>query len=266
MKIHELELFLIESDRCDGPDRPRSLLVRMRTASGLEGWGESAFVWRPDELAARRDSLLAALSGRSVFDIEELHSLDALWPPPIRAAVEMAAWFHDVGKVDPRFQIWLHCSDEIAAAFRLLAKSRINPRNRHLYEAARKTSGLPAGWRHELLSVQLAETVCDDALVLHLIAAHHGGGRPFVTPVLDLDPPEIPKIEHAKASLGLAAAERTPEKAAELCDRIADRFASLQRRYGWWGLALLESLLLLADWRQSADERTVIERTEQAQP
>ncbi|NLF07137.1 MAG: mandelate racemase/muconate lactonizing enzyme family protein [Pirellulaceae bacterium] len=92
MKIHELELFLIESDRCDGPDRPRSLLVRMRTASGLEGWGESAFVWRPDELAARRDSLLAALSGRSVFDIEELHLLDALWPPPIRAAVEMAAW------------------------------------------------------------------------------------------------------------------------------------------------------------------------------
>ena len=187
-------------------------------------------------------------------------------PDDLAGAVEMAAWFHDVGKVDPRFQIWLHCSDEIAAAFRLLAKSRINPRNRHLYEAARKTSGLPAGWRHELLSVQLAETVCDDALVLHLIAAHHGGGRPFVTPVLDLDPPEIPKIEHAKASLGLAAAERTPEKAAELCDRIADRFASLQRRYGWWGLALLESLLLLADWRQSADERTVIERTEQAQP
>ena len=49
-------------------------------------------VWRPGELAARRDSLLAVLAGRSVYDIEELHTLEALWPLPVRAAVEMAVW------------------------------------------------------------------------------------------------------------------------------------------------------------------------------
>ncbi len=92
MEIHDLEFFLISSDRSGEPDEPRCLLVRVTTASGLEGWGESRLVWRPGELAARRESLLAVLAGRSVYDIEELHTLDALWPPPVRAAVEMAVW------------------------------------------------------------------------------------------------------------------------------------------------------------------------------
>ncbi len=128
-------------------------------------------------------------------------------PDDLTRAVEIAAQLHDVGKVDPRFQAWLHCGDEIAAALRVLAKSAINPRNRHLYQAAREVSGLPAGWRHELLSVRLAETVCDDAVALHLIAAHHGGGRPFHPPVFDLAPPEIAEIRHAEWPLALAAAE-----------------------------------------------------------
>ena len=92
MKIHDLEFFLISADRSGAPDSPRSLLVRATTASGLEGWGESGLVWRPGELVARRESLLAVLAGRSVYDIEELHTLDALWPLPVRAAVEMAVW------------------------------------------------------------------------------------------------------------------------------------------------------------------------------
>jgi CRISPR-associated endonuclease/helicase Cas3 len=182
-------------------------------------------------------------------------------PDDLTRAVEIAARLHDVGKVDPRFQVWLHRGDEVAAVRRVLAKSGINPRNRHLYEAARKASGLPAGWRHELLSVRLAEAVCADPLALHLIAAHHGGGRPFHMPVLDLTPPAIAANEW---TLALGAAERTPDKVAELCDRVADRFESLQRKYGWWGLALLESFLLLADWQQSADEKSTRQETEQA--
>lgn len=92
MKIHDLEFFSVASDRGEKPDQHRCLLVRTTTASGLEGWGESEFVWRSGELAARRESLLAVLAGRSVYDIEELHTLDALWPPPVRAAVEMSVW------------------------------------------------------------------------------------------------------------------------------------------------------------------------------
>ncbi len=94
LKIHDLELF--PSPTAAGQSElvapTRSLLVRLTTASGLEGWGESSLGWRIGELAARREALLAVLAGRSVFDIEELHTLEALSPAPLRSAVEMAVW------------------------------------------------------------------------------------------------------------------------------------------------------------------------------
>ena len=43
-------------------------------------------------LPQRREALLAVLEGRSVYDIEELHAIEALGPPPLRSAVEMAVW------------------------------------------------------------------------------------------------------------------------------------------------------------------------------
>jgi L-Ala-D/L-Glu epimerase len=92
VKIHDLEFFLAAVPQGDSPTPMRCLLVRIVTASGLEGWGESSLAWRIGELAARREALLAVLTGRSVFDIEELHTLEALSPPPLRSAVEMAVW------------------------------------------------------------------------------------------------------------------------------------------------------------------------------
>ncbi len=92
MKIHDLELFLAAVPQHESHITTRSLLVRLATASGLEGWGESSLGWRIGELAPRREALLAVLAGRSVFDIEELHTLDALSPPPLRSAIEMAVW------------------------------------------------------------------------------------------------------------------------------------------------------------------------------
>jgi L-Ala-D/L-Glu epimerase len=58
----------------------------------VEGWGEARVAWREGELAARRDVLLPVLAGRSVYDIEELHLLDALANAPLRCAIEMACW------------------------------------------------------------------------------------------------------------------------------------------------------------------------------
>jgi L-Ala-D/L-Glu epimerase len=92
MKIHDLELFLAAVAPNDSLAPTRSLLVRVTTSTGLEGWGESSLAWRMSELAPRREALLAVLAGRSVYDIAELHGLEALSPAPLRSAVEMAVW------------------------------------------------------------------------------------------------------------------------------------------------------------------------------
>jgi L-Ala-D/L-Glu epimerase len=92
MKIHDVEFFLAAVPQGESYAATRSLLVRITTASGLEGWGESSLPWRSGELAARREALLAVLAGHSVYDIEELHTLDVLSPAPLCSAVEMAVW------------------------------------------------------------------------------------------------------------------------------------------------------------------------------
>jgi L-alanine-DL-glutamate epimerase-like enolase superfamily enzyme len=92
MVISDLEFYLVEIG-CVGHGEPvRSLLVRLSTDTGLKGWGEAKIAWRPTELAARRDWLLPILTGRSIFDIEELLSLEAMRHAPLRCAVEMASW------------------------------------------------------------------------------------------------------------------------------------------------------------------------------
>ena len=70
-------------------------------------------------------------------------------------------------------------------------------------------------------------------LALHLIATHHGAGRPHFGHAL-YDP--------------FTDAERD----ATHTDSIR-RFARLQRKYGWWRLAWLENLLRCADALASAD-------------
>ncbi|MCE5268997.1 MAG: mandelate racemase/muconate lactonizing enzyme family protein [Planctomycetaceae bacterium] len=92
MKIHDLEFFLVGGGQSNSTSPERRLLVRVKGSPGFEGWGEAGLAWRPTELGERRESLLAVLAGRSIYDVEELHCLDALTPSPFRAAVEMAVW------------------------------------------------------------------------------------------------------------------------------------------------------------------------------
>ena len=92
MKINDLDLYRVAVEQIESSDPIHSLLVRITTSTGVEGWGESGLNWRADELPQRRDALLAILEGRSIYDIEELHTLEALGPPPLRCAVEMAVW------------------------------------------------------------------------------------------------------------------------------------------------------------------------------
>lgn len=92
MQISDLEFYVVEIGRNDSDLPVRSLLVRLVTDSGREGWGEAGLAWRPDELAARRSALMPVLGGRSVFDVEELLTLEVLAQRPLRGAVEMACW------------------------------------------------------------------------------------------------------------------------------------------------------------------------------
>lgn len=103
-------------------------------------------------------------------------------------------------------------------------------------------------YRHELGSIIDADAQeliaelepAERELALHLIAAHHGRARPHF--------PENELFD--------------PEGGAELSAlavRIANRFANLQRRFGRWGLAYLESIVRAADYAASASPSSYVE-------
>lgn len=175
----------------------------------------------------------------------------------------LAAYLHDWGKADDRFQAMLRRTDRTDAwlfagsTAEVIAKSDGMPTTRSQRKEARERAGLPTDFRHEMLSIQLAERsgmLPEDsdqkALILHLIAAHHGYARPFAPVVIDN---ELPSVEFDSASL---SHEQRSElvRPHRLDSGIAERFWELTRRYGWWGLAYLEATLRLADQQASAAE------------
>jgi CRISPR-associated endonuclease/helicase Cas3 len=184
------------------------------------------------------------------------------------ANLALAGWLHDVGKADPRFQAWLLDGDRVAAetATELFAKSRMSPRNRAAILRARERATYPKGARHECLSVALLagnpaamNQVNDQELVLHLIGTHHGRGRPFVPIVVDDNPEQVVLLLTDEALLPHTDGERngilltaSSQHGLERLDSgWTDRFWRVVRRYGWWGIALLEAILQLADHRCS---------------
>jgi len=177
---------------------------------------------------------------------------------------DLVAKLHDLGKADERFQAMLRRTDRTDAwllagvTSAVLAKSGEMAMTSAQRKLARQRAGLPDGFRHEMLSVQLAESagvnLGNDAnqrdLVLHLIAAHHGYARPFAPVVRD---DELPPVQVENITLSHdQRAELIP--AHRLDSGIAERFWSLTRRFGWWGLAYLEAVFRLADQRASAAE------------
>lgn len=88
-----------------------------------------------------------------------------------------AAEHHDDGKADSRFQKRLGGTHSVKP----LAKSEV--RTRQEARISRQRSGMPAGWRHEQMSVALVATSralgnleCSD-LALRIIGCSHGHGR-----------------------------------------------------------------------------------------
>ncbi|KYF56989.1 type I-U CRISPR-associated helicase/endonuclease Cas3 [Sorangium cellulosum] len=180
-------------------------------------------------------------------------------PPEVARAVELAARWHDAGKVDPRFQRMLHGGSELRAAVapEPLAKSALVAADRAARAHAIKRSGYPRGARHELSSVALLQGCerlfdkdVDRDLVLHLTASHHGWCRPFAPVVADDEP-----VELALEVEGTPVRVSSDHGLARLDAGIAERFWRLVQRYGWFGLAWLEALLRLADHRRSEEEQ-----------
>jgi CRISPR-associated endonuclease/helicase Cas3 len=142
---------------------------------------------------------------------------------PEATAVTLAARWHDLGKNRATWQRSIRNADYPG---RVLAKSgsKMWPIDlngyRHEFGSLIDLSRLP-----EFL--ELSADVQD--LLQHLIAAHHGRARPHFPADEAFDP------------------ERAEDLSGSFAREVPRRFARLQRTYGRWGLAYLESLVRAAD-------------------
>ncbi len=216
---------IVDPDTVDGSDKSGSMTgTGVTLRSHLEGVGERA-------------GCIAERLGLSLEFAED---------------IRLAGRLHDIGKVDRRFQARLVGGDpvELALLGEPLAKSQSGVRG--------GTSLYPAGMRHEAASVAMVESnpdvlasAHDKDLVLHLISTHHGWGRPLVPIVEDPEPETLSYVfDGNEMRVNFNLAEGT------LAIDMADRFWRLVERYGYHGLAWLETVLRLADHRQSAKETT----------
>ena len=149
-------------------------------------------------------------------------------PESLTQCVILAARFHDFGK---RRVYWQHGIGN-ANSNLWLAKPGPQLRPRFLSEPYRHEFGSLLDAEKEAEFRKLSPDEQD--LVLHLIAAHHGRARPHFTTEESFDP------------------DATLDESQRIAAEVPRRFARLQRRYGRWGLAYLESLLRAADYAASA--------------
>ena len=167
----------------------------------------------------------------------------------LQSDFRLAGRLHDLGKVDPRFQLQLVGGDPVKRA------GLDEPLAKSLPHAGRVWQ-YPKGMRHEMASVALIESnpeVLEEAhdpdLVLHLIATHHGWARPIPIIPEETDPQNLQytfERHQMEASSDLAPTTLALEG--------ADRFWKLSKKYGHHGLAWLEAIFRLADHRQSEKE------------
>lgn len=222
------------------PDRDNAFVVTGRGVSAGEDAGSDEPSQSPEvDLERHLDDVAKAVG--AYRELLGAKTEEYVW----------AAGFHDWGKADIRFQALLRGGDMMAARFapKPLAKSEWIPMSPAERKARRERTGLPDGFRHEMVSLLFAERMIDGAereMGRHLIATHHGYARPLAPVVFDTSGEPV-----SYAGVTLTVQEQRDHAAYRLDSGVADRFWRLTRRYGWWGLAWYEALFRLADWEAS---------------
>ncbi len=171
---------------------------------------------------------LSASLGRSVILAAQLHDLGK----------RRRHWQHGIGNYD-KAECFAKSGKHPITGKKLRPRPGLNP-YRHEFGSLLDVS-FPSQHKEsdaDLLREFAALSDEGKDIVLHLVAAHHGRARPHF-PMSPADETFDPESDYEAAQK--AAAE------------VPQRFARLQRRFGRWGLAYLESLLRAADYAASAE-------------
>lgn len=225
--VRVIDKFIGEEDTRDSEDSPTVNRYWLWLEAKNSANGERRFSanMQPETLGAHTAAVTANASAIA----------EKLLPPDMGKLLVLAARLHDLGKNRAQWQRNLGNLDyDPDKPETILAKSMPGMRPRNLAEH----------YRHEFGSLKDAASNAEFAaltdaerdIVLHLVAAHHGRARPHF-------PDEEIHDQHPTAS---------PEKSVTLATEIPRRFARLQKQFGRWGLAWLESLLRAADYAASA--------------
>lgn len=223
------------------PQSTQMLLTRKGRVPDVRFLDADSEDWEDDRMSRVSSSRIDLLRHLEDVHAEVLRYCKVLGlPKEPSKTLELAAFLHDVGKADPEFQSMLGNADTKGS---LLAKgTRV---------------GTGKATRHEALSVDMVATASvkglqDSDLLLHLIGSHHGRARPFI--MTDRGGFQAPE-----ATLRLTLPNKdTVSFSGSQCDRLyradsgyALRFDDCSKRLGAFHLALLETLLRLADWKVS---------------
>ncbi|HEY4245262.1 MAG TPA: type I-U CRISPR-associated helicase/endonuclease Cas3 [Lacunisphaera sp.] len=212
-----------DTDESDDSSVANRYWLWLETKNAARGEQRFTMDMQPETLAAHTGAVIANVTAIA----------KKLLPPDLSKLLVIAARLHDLGKDRASWQRNLgNLNYDPAKPETTLAKSALGMRPRNVAEH----------YRHEFGSLNDANKASEFAglsdperdIVLHIVAAHHGRARPHF-PVDEIG-------DYANSTTSDAAiATETPR-----------RFARVQKRFGRWGLAWLESLLRAADYAASA--------------
>lgn len=202
-------------------------------------WMETPAATASDSTRSRESVTLERHTANVVAHARNIAGKLALSASMSRCVV-LAAAIHDLGKRRRYWQQGIGNYDKTLC----LAKAGLKLRPRPGAEPYRHEFGslldvdMPERLHQQEAAIQtefISLSKDEKDIVLHLVAAHHGRARPHFPADECFDP------------------EAAHEDAMQLAAAVPLRYTCLQRRFGRWGLAWLESLLRAADYAASSE-------------